>query len=360
MKCLLEVENIEKWHGLLKTLDGISLCLGEGEILTLLGPSGGGKTTLLRILAGLEAPDRGRVCLDGRDLAPVEPHRRGVGLVFQDAALFPHLNVEANVAFGLRMAGMKKRERQHRVFEMLELVGLSGLEKRRVDGLSGGERQRVALARSLAPSPKLLLLDEPLGALDRNLRERLARDLRTILKKQQLTAVFVTHDQEEAFSLGDRIAVLLDGRLERMDTPEALSAYPGSPAVARFLGEPNVFTLKDLPAAFRGLFGDSSEETAVLIRPEGIVLRPLIPVDGEAGPFPVLASGEKDAAFLSAHVKERRFFGAFFRVELDFGGGFVLTARLPVSMVPPDEGARVGVALKEGMFFALNDVQKDR
>ncbi|TYT76020.1 ABC transporter ATP-binding protein [Desulfobotulus mexicanus] len=360
MKSLLEVENIEKWHGLLKTLDGISLCLEEGEILTLLGPSGGGKTTLLRILAGLENPDRGRICLDGRDLAPVEPHRRGVGLVFQDAALFPHLNVEANVAFGLRMAGMKKKESQHRVFEMLELVGLSGMEKRRVDGLSGGERQRVALARSLAPSPRLLLLDEPLGALDRNLRERLARDLRTILKKQQLTAVFVTHDQEEAFSLGDRIAVLLDGRLERMDRPEALSAYPGSPAVARFLGEPNVFTIKELPAGLRGYFGDLSDERAVLIRPEGIGLLPFIPAEGGGGRACKSLVGEKDAAFLSAHVKERRFFGAFFRVELDFGGGFVLTARLPVSMVPPEEGAEVELVLKEGMFFALNSVQRDR
>lgn len=336
MTSLLDVEDLEKWHEGLKTLDGIFLDLAAGEILTLLGPSGGGKTTLLRIIAGLEYPDRGRVRLSGRDLLPLPPHRRDVGLVFQDAALFPHLSVAANVAFGLRMAGMGARERGAKVGEMLELVGLAGMEKRRVHGLSGGERQRVALARSLAPSPKLLLLDEPLAALDRNLRERLARDLRAILKKREVSAIFVTHDQEEAFSLGDRVAVLLAGRLERVDTPEGLSGNPGSLEVARFLGEPNVFAARDLPAALRGFFPDLGPEAGLLIRPEGIHI-------GEAGE----EKEEKTALCLRAQVGERRFFGAFFRVELMLEGGDVLTARMALPLSPPPEGARVRVVIKE-------------
>lgn len=353
MRILLEVKDLEKWHGPLKTLDGVSLCLAEGEILTLLGPSGGGKTTLLRILAGLENPDAGWVRLSGLDLGPLLPHQRGVGLVFQDAALFPHLHVGANVAFGLRMAGMAKRDIRDRVGEMLDLVGLSGMERRRVNGLSGGERQRVALARSLAPSPKLLLLDEPLAALDRNLRERLARDLRWILKKRGLTAIFVTHDQEEAFFLGDRIAVLLEGRLVRMDTPEILSMNPGSLAVARFLGEPNVFSAEELPPVLRAFFPDLPADAGLLIRPERVRLLE----DGMQGQgVGILGTegekkGEKTSPWLWARVGERRFFGAFFRVDLYFDAGFTLTSRLPVSVLPPEQGRRVRVFLEQACLL---------
>lgn len=354
MSFFLEVENLEKRHGGLKTLDGVSFGLEEGEILTLLGPSGGGKTTLLRILAGLEAPDAGRVRLSGRDLGAAPAHKRGVGFVFQDAALFPHLSVGANVAFGLRMAGMNRKERELRVQEMLDLVELSGMERRRVHGLSGGERQRVALARSLAPSPELLLLDEPLGALDRNLRERLARDLRRILKKRKLAAIFVTHDQEEAFFLGDRIAVLLAGRLVRVDTPEGLSAHPGSLAVARFLGEPNVFAPEEIPQGLKAFFPDLPEGAGLLVRPEGIVLG----MDSEnpekrGGLSERFVSGrgdregEKTAPSFSARVGERRFFGTFFRVELDLDAGFALTARLPLSVSPPPVGARVCLVMNQ-------------
>ncbi|MCW7754621.1 ABC transporter ATP-binding protein [Desulfobotulus sp. H1] len=350
MNAFLQVEHIEKWHDCFKTLDGVSLSLQKGEILTLLGPSGGGKTTLLRILAGLEYPDGGDLCLDGEDLLPVAPHERGIGLVFQDAALFPHLNVEANVAFGLRMAGVRKRDRRQRVRDMLALVGLSGMEGRRVDGLSGGERQRVALARSLAPAPKLLLLDEPLGALDRNLRERLARDLRSILKQQALTAVFVTHDQEEAFSLGDRVAVLLDGRLKAMDTPEGLSANPCSLAVARFLGETNVFTPETLPDKFRKLAGGYCGKGGVLIRPEGIGL----------GPCPEKRKPQEEKRggrdfHVQAVVKERRFFGTFFRVDLELADGLCLTARMPLSLPPPHVGVPVGLHFAPGTFVALSE-----
>ena len=189
-------------------LDGVSLHVATGEIVALLGPSGCGKSTLLRVIAGLHVPDTGRVAWNGVDLAGVPPHRRGIGLVFQDLQLFPHKDVGANVAFGLRMQRVQKHERTERVARLLELVGLPGYEHRRTSTLSGGEAQRVALARSLAPEPRLLLLDEPLAALDRDLHDRLAIDVRALLQRVGITAVHVTHDEGEARTIGDRLVVL--------------------------------------------------------------------------------------------------------------------------------------------------------
>ena len=189
-------------------LDGVSLRVATGEIVALLGPSGGGKSTLLRVIAGLHIPDAGRVTWNGEDLAGVPPHRRGIGLVFQDLQLFPHKDVGANVAFGLRMQGVEKHERREQVARLLEMVGLPGYEHRRTSTLSGGEAQRVALARSLAPEPRLLLLDEPLGALDRDLHDRLAVDVRALLQRVGITAIHVTHDEAEARTIGDRLVVL--------------------------------------------------------------------------------------------------------------------------------------------------------
>jgi thiamine transport system ATP-binding protein len=206
----------------------------------VLGPSGSGKTTLLRVVAGLQAPDRGRVLLDGRDLAGVPPHRRGIGLVFQDHALFPHRDVAGNVSFGLRMRGDAPEEIARRTARLLDLVGLTGFERRAVGTLSGGEQQRVALARALAPEPRLLLLDEPLGSLDRRLRDRLLDDLARLFEELALTAVYVTHDQTEAFRLGDRVAVMREGRVVQIATPDELWAQPLDEDVARFLGLANV------------------------------------------------------------------------------------------------------------------------
>ena len=196
-----------------KAVDAASLDVADGEIVTVLGPSGSGKTTLLRVIAGLQVPDGGRVLLDGIDLAGVPPHRRGVGLVFQDHALFPHRDVFGNVAFGLRMRGDSPDMIESRTAELLALVGLAGLEGRSVGTLSGGEQQRVALARALAPEPRILLLDEPLGSLDRRLRDRLLDDLELLFDELAVTAVYVTHDQTEAFTLGDRVAVMRDGQV---------------------------------------------------------------------------------------------------------------------------------------------------
>ena len=242
-----------------RIVDDVTFDVPPGERLAVLGPSGSGKSTLLRVAAGLQRPTTGRVLLDGADVTEVPPYRRGVGLVFQDAALFPHRDVAGNVGFGPRLAGIPDDERRGRVAEALDLVGLAGTEDRDVTTLSGGEAQRVALARALATRPRVLLLDEPLGALDGPLRLRLQDDLRALFERLSLTAVHVTHDVGEAFALGDRVAVLREGRLAQVATPEALWAGPADDWVARFLGMRNV--LRD---------GDR----ALVTRPEAVRLVP--------------------------------------------------------------------------------------
>jgi ABC-type Fe3+/spermidine/putrescine transport system ATPase subunit len=217
-------------------VDELTLEVNRGECISLLGPSGCGKTTTLRLIAGFETPSSGRILLNDRDLTKQPPHRRGIGMVFQNYALFPHLNVFENVAFGLREAGFSREETAQRVQATLERVDLSGFADRRVQALSGGQQQRVALARALAPEPGLLLLDEPLSNLDATLRERTRRELRTLLKDVGITSVFVTHDQEEAFALSDRIALLDRGRLQQFDTPERLYNFPSNAFVASFVG----------------------------------------------------------------------------------------------------------------------------
>jgi ABC-type Fe3+/spermidine/putrescine transport system ATPase subunit len=237
----LEIEHIRKTYEDALLLADLSLSVAQGEIISLLGPSGSGKTTLLRIIAGLESAEGGRVLLRGRDVAQVPAHKRGIVLMFQEYALFPHRTVAENVAFGLRMHRRPRSEIRTRVQEMLALVGLSGFEDRGVAWLSGGERQRVALARSLAPEPELLLLDEPLGSLDRTLRERLLEDLGGILREVGVTAIAVTHDQTEAFSLADRVAVLYDAQIVQIGAPQEIYCHPRTPWLARFLGFSNLY-----------------------------------------------------------------------------------------------------------------------
>jgi thiamine transport system ATP-binding protein len=205
---MLAVENVTVRFGDRTVLDDVSLAVDTGEIVALLGPSGCGKSTMLRVIGGLQIPDRGAVLWDGEDLAGVPPHRRSIGLVFQDLQLFPHKDVGGNVAFGLRMQGARRDVIASRVGVLLDLVGLPGFERRRVATLSGGEAQRVALARALAPEPRVLLLDEPLGALDRDLHDRLALDVRALLQRVGITAIHVTHDEAEARVIGDRLVVL--------------------------------------------------------------------------------------------------------------------------------------------------------
>ena len=243
---MLEIQNIYKTYEGQPLLRGISFTVEEGETVCLLGASGSGKSTLLRIIAGLEVAESGRAFWDGQDLSGVAAHRRNFGLMFQDYALFPHLSVAENVAFGLKMQNLAADEIRQRVAAVVELVNLQGFERRRVTELSGGEQQRVALARALAPRPRLLMFDEPLGALDRALRDRLLGELRGILHRTRVPAIYVTHDQEEAFTIADRIILLHEGEIVQQGAPEEVYAKPASVWVARFLGLGNVMEGKKL------------------------------------------------------------------------------------------------------------------
>jgi ABC-type Fe3+/spermidine/putrescine transport system ATPase subunit len=237
---MLELRHLSKTYEGQPLLDDVSFTVAEGETVCLLGASGSGKSTLLRMIAGLESPERGTISFDGVDLAQTPSHLRDFGLVFQDYALFPHLTVFDNAAFGLKMRNQSKDEIQARVFEVLNLVNLTGFAHRRVTELSGGEQQRVAVARALAIRPRLLMFDEPLSSLDRALKDEVLEELRHILHETRIPAVYVTHDQEEAFTIADRILLLHEGRILREGTPAEVWSHPGSAWVARFLNVGNV------------------------------------------------------------------------------------------------------------------------
>jgi thiamine transport system ATP-binding protein len=262
---MLRVEALEVRYGDTVALDGIDLVVEDGEVVSVLGPSGSGKSTLLRAVAGLEPPVRGRVVWDGDDLTGVPPHRRQLGLMFQDHTLFPHRDVLGNVAFGLRMHGVPAAQAAARAGELLTLVGLAGYEHRRVAELSGGEQQRVALARAIAPAPRLLMLDEPLGSLDRALRERLMVELRELFTRLGLTSLYVTHDHDEAFALADRVAVMHDGRIDQLGSPIEVWEHPANEFVARFLG----YNVTDALGVGR-----------VAVRPDSLRLDPEGPIAG--------------------------------------------------------------------------------
>jgi ABC-type Fe3+/spermidine/putrescine transport system ATPase subunit len=332
---LLKVSAICKHFNHEPALNQVSLNLDPGSILCLLGPSGCGKTSLLRIIAGLEKADSGRVIFDGADMADVPPHRRKFGMMFQEFALFPHKNVFENIAFGLRMQRLPFREIERRTREMLNLVGLNGFERRNVSDLSGGERQRVALARSLAPRPRLLMLDEPLGSLDRGLRERLMPELRGILKKAGATAIFVTHDQAEAFAVGDIIAVMNKGRVEQISPPEHLYHHPATCFVARFLGFHNLLDGTVTADGIETVLGTlhlfpsemtQGEKLTVLLRPDAATLE----------------NGSRKAASgisVCGRVKERTFQGRHYRLTMETEAGQILVFDIPNP--PPAAGQRV-------------------
>lgn len=237
---ILQISNIEKSFAEVKVLSRISFDLYPGEVIVLLGPSGCGKSTLLGIIAGIENPDLGSISWKGTQINNIPPHRRGFGLMFQDDVLFPHMNVFENVAFGLKMQQKEDQFIEEKVAETLNLVGLQDFKERDVNTLSGGEQQRVALARSIAPQPGLLMLDEPLSSLDRTLRERLMGEIKRILRELNQTAIYVTHDQKEAFSIADRVILMRDGKVEQAGTPEELYNRPATKYAARFLGLSNL------------------------------------------------------------------------------------------------------------------------
>ncbi len=278
----LELRNLTKTFGSTAAVRGVSLSVERAEFLALLGPSGCGKSSLLRLIAGLETPDSGGVILDGRDITPDPPQKRGIGLVFQNYALFPHMTVEKNVAFGLEGRGLAREEVDRRVGEILDAVSLSGKEKISVTTLSGGEQQRVAVARALVVEPAVLLLDEPLSNLDVALRQQTREEIRSLQRRIGITTVYVTHDQAEALSMADRVAVMRAGALEQVGTPVELYEAPVSPFVATFLGGANLLPADgafSIPPAVARLAGEGG---VIAIKPEHI----RITAPGEEGSEP--------------------------------------------------------------------------
>jgi putrescine transport system ATP-binding protein len=242
----VRLEGITKSFGTTYAVNNVSLDIQQGEFFSLLGPSGCGKTTLLRMLAGFETPDRGRVLIGGQDMTRVPPYERPVNMMFQSYALFPHMSVADNIAFGLKQTPMARQQRTERVRDMMDLVQISPLEKRKPHQLSGGQRQRVALARALARHPRILLLDEPLGALDKKLREKTQFELVNIQERLGTTFIVVTHDQEEAMTMSSRIALMRDGQIEQLDAPRRLYEFPATRYAASFIGSINLFEARVL------------------------------------------------------------------------------------------------------------------
>ncbi len=321
------LEQLGKAFGDTPVFEGIDLSITRGEMCVLVGPSGCGKTTLLRAVAGLIAPDKGRILIDGEEMTNVPPQRRGIGMVFQQYALFPNLTVEQNLAFGLEHQRRPRTEVKRRVAEMIELVGLGSRARARPHALSGGQKQRVALARALVTEPKLILLDEPMSALDAQIRKRLREELKRLQKELGFTGLFVTHDQEEALVIGDRIAVMREGRFEQVGTPIEVYNSPSTRAVARFIGDFNVLEPEEVRRVFQ-----QSADGAWAIHPEALTL------DRETSGGPAT----------TGRIVAVRLLGSIVRYELDVAG-FTLKADAlnRPDIVPLAEGLTVAVGVSD-------------
>jgi ABC-type Fe3+/spermidine/putrescine transport system ATPase subunit len=335
----LTVEGLSRRFGEVRAVDDVSLSLRRGEILALLGPSGSGKTTLLRLLAGFDRPDAGRVLVDGEDVTETSPVARRFGMVFQHYALFPHLDVGANIAFGLESQRLPAADVRRRVAESLALVDLAGYERRRIGQLSGGQQQRVALARALAPEPRVMLLDEPLSNLDPALRERTRKEIRELIHRVGTTTLFVTHEQDEAFDLGDRVALLARGRLIQAGSPETLYAEPANAFVAGFVGRSAAVPVTVLGAGPGGIRIAIAGTEWEIPRREAEVSAPG-PAMLHARPEALWLSGPAADA-LTGVVAGRRFVGASaaYLVQLDGGHALEVSASPSTAAI----GDRVGI-----------------
>jgi putative spermidine/putrescine transport system ATP-binding protein len=361
----LSLERVTKTYSDVRAVDDVSLDVRPGEFVTLLGPSGSGKTTTLRIIAGFVRPDSGRVVLDERELNRVPPYKRDVGMVFQNYALFPHMTAGENVAFPLQMRRIPKEEIARLVDDALRLVRLEGMRERYPRQLSGGQQQRVALARALVFNPRLLLMDEPLGALDKKLREALQLEIMQLSQRLGLTVMYVTHDQEEALVMSDRIAIYSRGRIEQLGTGEDLYERPGSLFVADFVGESNIFqgqlraddgvletdggsVIRVSKEALRRR-GLSSVPAAVIVRPERMWIRA---ASGEAE----AASG--DAVALRGRIREVIYLGPSRKLVVETNGGQLVTVRLQEEARgadPTDPDVVVGWAVEDGVVVPSAD-----
>jgi putative spermidine/putrescine transport system ATP-binding protein len=348
----VQLEDLRRSFGDVHALDGMDLDIAPSELVVLLGPSGCGKTTALRVLAGLEDADAGRIVVGGKDISAVSTNKRDMGMVFQAYSLFPHMTAAQNVAFGLRLRGMGSRERNARAREYLDLVGIGAQANRYAHQMSGGQQQRVALARALAIHPKVLLLDEPLSALDAKVRVQLRDEIRRIQLEVGITTLFVTHDQEEALAVADRVGVMHDGRIEQIDTPEVMYSRPTTPFVAEFIGLSN-----RLPGVASGeqasvlsqpvplLPGSpSAGAVTVLVRPEGVRLTAVDDAGMTGGD---VLYGSRTPAGPMATVAATSFLGAHGRVQARFDDGSLLLAQMSSAAVDAlTVGDRVAVSLE--------------
>lgn len=353
---MLEVNDIWKDYEGQPLLRGISFTVARGETVCLLGASGSGKSTLLRIITGLEEPDRGVVLWDGHNLADIPVHKRNFGLMFQDYALFPHRSVLQNVAFGLRMLGLPGKEVERRAYEALKQVNMHDFTHRKVTDLSGGEQQRVALARALAPRPRLLMLDEPLGALDRSLKEELVGELRSLLHETQVSAIYVTHDQEEAFSIADRLILLHQGQVQQVGSPELVFSSPGSAWVAGFLGLSNllpgrIISTHPIQAETElGIFESSNEPLASLEVGDLVILlfRP-----GKN------CLEDESNQVLEGFVQDCIFMGEGFRLRLQLKNNQVFTFVVN-HKIRPGSSLSLAIPPESIQFFKNEDAANDR
>lgn len=345
----LTVEGVVRQFGSATALDRIDLTVQVGELLTILGPSGSGKTTLLKIIAGFEYPDEGCVLLGDKDITGMPPAKRDIGMVFQNYALFPHMTVAENIAFPLQMRKVSKAERMERVQHALNIIDMPDYGDRLPKQLSGGQQQRVALARAVVFNPKLLLLDEPFGALDRKLREQMQLEVCRLQRKLGLTAIFVTHDQEEALVMSDRIAVMNAGRIAQIGTPEEIYRRPVDRFVASFIGESNLFQVKQNESGYATIAGDIQVALPLGALPEGrdigVLLRPELAKH-------LNGAGTADTA-MSGKVSETIFLGDSVKYRIQVDDGPQLIVRWPL----PDSGSGLTVNERVTVGWNRNDVR---